>query len=177
VTSPATGAETDAPAPAGAAPPEAAAGSVIDDGPVVVPLANSRWRHLVWAVVGLAAGALFFLAFGPLGKVFGLAFAAGGALAGRSFVRTLVQDAGAIRLGPSQIELPLAPCAGTAAPVPLAEVRHAYLLRRATPFFVAGPLLVVETARGAYTYPRDWFHTDADQRRLAAHINRRLGLP
>jgi hypothetical protein len=145
--------------------------------PVVVPLASSRWRHFAWALVGLGLGVLFLALFGPVGKALGALIAVGGGLAARRFARTLAREAGAIRLGDAQLELPAGPCLAATDVVPLGDVRYAYLLRRSTPFLTSGPVLVVETSRGPFAYPRDWFETDADQRRLAAHINRRLGLP
>ncbi len=152
--------------------PESAAA---DDAMLEVGLTHARWRHLFWAVVGLGLGLLFLWSFGGVGKTFGVLFALGGVVAARAFARTLAHPPGVIRVHAGGLLLPPGPCTGTHVDVGLGDVRHAYLLRRAVPFLVASPMLVVETALGVFTYPRDWFETDGDQRRLAASINRRLG--
>ena len=36
-------------------------------------------------------------------------------------------------------------------------------------------VLVVETARGVFEYPRDWFAGDNDQKGIVTALNRRLG--
>jgi hypothetical protein len=59
--------------------------------------------------------------------------------------------------------------------MPVADLRHAYLLRRALPWNHTGPVLVVETRRGVFQYPRDWFGAENDQKRLSQALNRRLG--
>jgi hypothetical protein len=146
-------------------------------GPVVVPLASGRVRHLVWAWLGLGIGGLFVWMLGPVGQVIGAGALVLGVLAARAFGRTLLHQPGAIELGTDTLVLPDAPCTPGVTRLALSDVHHAYLLRRSAPFLSSAPVLVVETKVGAFSYPRDWFDTDADQRRLAAHINRRVGLP
>ncbi len=38
-----------------------------------------------------------------------------------------------------------------------------------------GPVLVLETKKGVFEYPRDWFAEGSDQRRVVLALNRRLG--
>jgi hypothetical protein len=45
-------------------------------------------------------------------------------------------------------------------------VTAAYFLRRSVPWTKAAPVLIVEVGERAYVYPRDWFRTEADQRRI-----------
>lgn len=150
-------------------------GTAGDEPTLEVELQHARWRHFAWAVVCCALGGFLIWRLGPVGKAIGAFTLFVGLMAGRAFVRTLVHPAGTISLGDEALQLTPEPCAGTRVRVALDDVRHAYFLRRALPWTTSGPVLVLETSRGVYTYPRDWFATDSDQRRLASALNRRLG--
>lgn len=145
------------------------------EGTLEVELAHARWRHFAWAMLGCALGMFFLTGFGPAGAFIGVLLLVGGLMAARSFIRTLVYPAGTISLRDQDIVLPPAICAAMRVTVPLGEVRHAYFLRRALPWTTSGPVLILETQRGVFHYPRDWFAADSDQRRLASTLNRRLG--
>jgi hypothetical protein len=138
----------------------------------VVPLYHARWRHFVWAIVLGGLGALFMVSFSGLGRGAGIVLLALAVWPTIEFARTLAHDAGAIGASTTALALPPRVCAGQRAEVPLAEVKHAYFLRRELPWLTTGPLLVVETRRGTFAYPRDWFASEQDQRRLIVTINR-----
>lgn len=141
-----------------------------------VELEASRWRHLLWGAIGLAIGALMIIRMGELGLILGSIVGILGALSARSFIMTLLHDPGTIAVREDEVVLPEQICSGNSVTVPLGELRHAYLLRRALPWNHSGPVLVVETGRGVFQYPRDWFAAEADQKRVSQTLNRRLGL-
>ena len=142
---------------------------------IFVELTHARWRHFGWAVAGCAIGVLLLIRLGTVGRFLGAVVLLLGLWAARSFVRTLLHPAGALAVKDDELSLSPTLCAGTTLKVPVAEVRNAYLLRRALPWTTAGPVLVLETARGTFEYPRDWFGSDGDQRRLCNALNVKLG--
>lgn len=140
-----------------------------------IDLTAARWRHFGWGAVGIVVGTLMIVRMGQLGLVLGGAVLVAGLVAGRSFVRTLLHAPGTIAVRDGEVALPSELCSGMAVTVPVGELRHAYLLRRALPWNHTGPVLVVETQRGVFQYPRDWFAGENDQRRVWTALNRRLG--
>lgn len=144
-------------------------------GPIEVALEHSRWRQLGWSLAGLALGALLVYKLGIVGQLVGLVLVAASLIALRGFVLTLINEPGRIRIGADEASLPRGLCRANPLIVPFDRVKHAFFLRRAVPWTRTGPLLVVETDQGAFTYPRDWFRSDSDQRRVAAALNHRLG--
>lgn len=142
---------------------------------LVVDLAAARLRHAGWALAGLVIGGVMIARMGEIGLILGGAVVLGGLLAARSFVMSVLHDPGTIAVREGEVILPTEVCSGKTKTVPLAELRHAYLLRRALPWNHTGPVLVVETRRGVFQYPRDWFTGENDQRRVYTALNRRLG--
>jgi hypothetical protein len=146
------------------------------DEPLDVELEHSRWRHFAWAAVfGLFASFLLFRVGGLLGTLLGLVCLALLARSTRHFVLTCLRPAGRILLRGEELHLPRKLHGGDADPLPIGDVKHAYLLRRSVGWTTPGPLLVVETARGRFEYPRDWFSSEGDQRRVAHVVSRRIG--
>jgi hypothetical protein len=142
---------------------------------VEVELAAARWRHFLWAAAGITIGLVMILRMEEIGLVLGGAVLLGGLLSLRSFVMTLIHAPGTIEVRESDVVLPEKVCGRHIRSIPLAELRNAYLLRRALPWNHTGPVLVVETRRGVFHYPRDWFAGEGDQRRVFTTLNRRLG--
>lgn len=140
-----------------------------------VVLEHGRWRHLGWVIGGAAVGAVLLWKLGVVGKAVGVVLLAVSAFHVYRFARTLLRPAGRIELREDSILLPDGLCQKTAHQVPYAQVRHVFFLRRAVPWSRTGPLLIVETSDLVFTYPRDWFSSDSDQRRVAIALNRRLG--
>jgi hypothetical protein len=169
--SPATGVPTDEDARVQAGHPPA----TLADDPLVVPLYHARWRHFIWAVILGGLGGVLVASFGGTGRIVGLVLVALAVSPTLEFVRTLAHEAGAIGVSAQAVKLPPRVCAGRHADVPLDCVKHAYFVRRELPFMTTGPLLVVETTHGSFAYPRDWFASESDQRRLVLSINRRIG--
>lgn len=145
------------------------------DSDLRVTLEHGRWRHFGWVVVGLLGGAFLVWKLGAVGRWVGFAALAWAALNVFRFARTLLRDAGTIDVGDDGVTLPQALCHKDSHEVPYARLRHAFFLRRAVPWTRTGPILIIETDERVFTYPRDWFASDSDQRRVALAINRRLG--
>jgi hypothetical protein len=142
-------------------------------GALAVELEHARLRHLGWMVAGLVLGALMVWKLGTVGRWLGVALALYGAYSGYAVARTLRHPAGTLRVGDDTVELPRGLCAGAPVVVPTAQVEHAYLLRRAVPWTWAAPVLVIEAQGQAFTYPRDWFLSEADQRRVVRALHAR----
>jgi len=145
-----------------------------DSASVEIDLEHGRWRHFGWTLFGLALGIVLVWKLGTVGKGVGILLVAIAAYNGHRFVQTLRHPAGKIRINDDGALLPEGLCRGKSPAIAVDQIRHAYFLRRAVPWTRAGPVLVVETAEQILLYPRDWFHSDSDQRRIATAINRRL---
>jgi len=146
------------------------------DEPLDVELEHSRWRHFAWgAVFGIFASFLLFRVGGVLGILLGIVALALLVRSGWAFVLTCIRPAGRILLRGDELHLPPRLHADGSLALPLGEVKHAYLLRRSVGWTTPGPLLVVETAKGRFEYPRDWFSSEGDQRRVANVVSRRIG--
>ena len=164
--------------PVTGAPPEdsrpPALAAATSDESLQVPLYHARWRHFAWAAILIGLGSLLFVSLGLFGRVVGVALLALAISPTIEFVRTLAHEAGTIGVSSESVALPPRLCAKDSADVPFRDVKHAYFLRRMLPWMTTGPLLVVETGRGTFAYPRDWFASEADQRRVVTTINRRV---
>jgi hypothetical protein len=165
----ATGAETDvSPGRAGTTGRRRGAVTL----PLEVQLEHARWRNFAWAAAGIVVAALLIGLLATVFKWLGALLLAVSGIGVWAFVMTLLHPPGRIRVSEAEVSLARGLCRGVEVTLPLDRVRHAFLLRRATR---TGPLLVVETDDGVFTYPRDWFGSDSDQRRVALALNQRLG--
>ena len=148
-----------------------------DDAPTAsrleIALEHMRYRHGAWMGFGLVTGALLLWKLGTVGKWVGVVLIGIGVVAAYSFVRTLLFPAGTIAVGDDGVALPRGLCKGDPEKMPITEVKHAYLLRRSVPWTRAAPVLVIEARGKAFTYPRDWFVTEADQRRIVRELHAR----
>jgi hypothetical protein len=146
-----------------------------DEPTVTVELESGRGAHLGWAIFGIVGGVVLLWELAIVGKAVGALLLAYGVFRATRFVGTLLHPAGRIAVTDTAIHLPRGLCAEDELVLAPDAVRHAYFLRRSVPWSKAGPILVIETADGAHSFPRDWFASDADQRRIAHALNRRLG--
>ena len=140
---------------------------------LTVVLDGGRWRYLGWSLVGAALGVALIARLGMVGKVAGALFLAIAAANGWRAYRAFRLPAGTFRISDAELAIPPAQW-GEDLFLAAGELRHCYFFRRAVPWGRAGPILVLETANRAFRYPRDWFHSDADQRRVAHALSRRL---
>ena len=138
--------------------------------PVSVTLEHSRWRHFAWTLIGFLLGSMVIAKIGSAGKVIGAGLMLLAGYHGYRFTMTLLKPSGTIKVDSTHVELPLGLCRGKTATFPMAELRHAFLLRRAVSWMSTGPLLVIETGEQVFAYPRDWFASESAQRRIARAI-------
>lgn len=142
---------------------------------VEIPLEHARWRHLGWGAFGLVAGLMLVIKFGIVGQVIGGLLLVTALRNAYLFARTLLFESGTIVVDGEHVVLPLGLCHGKSDTVTIGEVRHAFCLRRAVPWTHTAPLLIVETSKRAYVYPRDWFGSESDQYRILRTIRHHLG--
>jgi hypothetical protein len=133
---------------------------------VSVELAHTRGAHLRWTLIGGALGVACVLALGTLGKVVGLVLLLTAAWAGFKLFLTYRHPPGTIVIDGDDVALPRGLCQGEPSRHTRGEVTAAYFLRRSVPWTRAAPVLVVEAGGKAYAYPRDWFASESDQRRV-----------
>ena len=145
------------------------------DTDVAVSLEHARWRHFGWIAFGAIAGGVLIWKLGSVGKGVGIFLLVIAALNLRSFALTLLNQPGTIRIDGEEASLPRGLCRGAPHTIPVAAIKHAFFLRRAVPWTRSGPILIIETSDQVFTYPREWFASDSDQRRIAVAVNRRLG--
>jgi hypothetical protein len=143
--------------------------------PIEVTLVHARAVDLVWTCASGALGILLLLSLGHLGQIVGLVLLVLGLLHAWRASKTFRYPAGTFRVGPDRLEIPTGLCAGDPLELGENDLQHAYLLRRAVPFTKASPLLVVEARGRAYAFPRDWFASDSDQRRVARALEAARG--
>jgi hypothetical protein len=117
---------------------------------------------------------LFVLKLGSIGQGLGVLLLAIAVLQGISALRTLQHKPGTFEVSEDKISVPTGLCKGKQLSLSESQLEHAFFLRRAVPWSKAGPILVIEAEGKAYTYPRDWFASDSDQRRVAMALNHRL---
>ncbi len=142
--------------------------------PIEVVLEHGRSRHIGWIVFCGVVGVIMVLKLGALGQGLGGILLVIGLLQTLSAIRTLQHKPGTFKVSQSDISLPTGLCKGEQLTISEEQLEHAFFLRRAVPWSKAGPILVIEAAGKAYTYPRDWFASDSDQRRVAMALNHRL---
>ena len=135
-------------------------------GRVSVDLAHTRGSHLRWTLVGGGLGVACVLMLGTLGKVLGLVLLVLAAWAAFKLVLTYRHPPGTIVIDGDDVSLPRGLCQGEPSKHKRGEVTAAYFLRRSVPWTRAAPVLVVEAGGKAYAYPRDWFASESDQRRV-----------
>lgn len=171
MTSPRDAAASTASKPAGKGSPAAASPSPSASkggkpGVVEIELLHARNHHLRWLVLGTVLGVLCVTQLGTLGQLVGVLLLALAAWAGFRVVQTLRHPPGTLVVDGDRVVLPRGLCAGDPLTVRRGEVGAAYLLRKAVAWHQSAPVLVVEATGKVLAYPRDWFASEADQRRV-----------
>ncbi len=147
----------------------------VDDGkPINITLLHGRGRHIGWVLFGGIAGGALLWRFGAIGQVLGAILVAIALQQGYRLVQTLMRSPGTFRVDGDAVQLPIGLCAGPELKLQRQQIDHVFFLRRSVPWTQAGPLLVVEAQGKSYSFPRDWFSSDSDQRRVETALNRQL---
>jgi hypothetical protein len=115
---------------------------------------------------GLVIGALLLSTFGTVAAAAGGILIALGLYHTWFFIRTLRHRAGAVTIDSRTISLPTGLCHRQPSPMAAETLAAAYFLRSAVPWNRSAPVLVIEAGGRAFMYPRDWFASEADQRRI-----------
>ena len=111
-------------------------------------------------------GGLCVTQLGTLGQWVGFVLLALAAWAGFQVVQTLRHPPGTIIVNGDRVTLPRGLCRGQPLDLTRTAVSASYLLRKAVAWHQAAPVLVVEADGKVLAYPRDWFASEADQRRV-----------
>lgn len=150
-----------------ASPPSPETGSAPDpDEPVVVALMPLPGKSHAWAAFCIVFGALLIAKLATVAQWIGAVLVGLGVLLAVRSVLGLVFPAGVLRVDADAVSLPRGRNRPGPVRVPRSAVTAAYLLRHATPWMHTAPVLVVEAAGRAYLYPRDYFASESDQRRV-----------
>lgn len=176
------GADADAPARNGGAPPHDAAGRPRGERsgsrparPTQIELEVSRQRSIGWTIFGLIVGALLIHGLGTVGVWAGIALVAAGAYHAWQVVQTVLHPPGTIAVSEAQVVLPRGLCMPRPVVVAPRDITAIYFLRRSVPWNRAAPVLIVELGERAMAFPRDWFASEADQRHVIHAVLRAKG--
>jgi hypothetical protein len=131
-----------------------------------VELEASRGRSIGWTIFGLLFGALLIWKLGTIGVWVGFVLVAMGVYHAWKLAQTFLHPPGMIAISDREVSLPRGPCAPRPVVVKPSEITSVYFLRRSVPWNHAAPVLVVELGPKAMLFPRDWFASEADQRRI-----------
>ena len=145
--------------------------------PTEVLLYSGRVRLLLVAAIQLALGGLLLFSLGTIGQYIGGILIAFGLLRVLRVVRIGLGAEGVITLAKRAAGLPRKLCGGqdNIDSVETSDILNVFYLRRSLSWIRSSPVLVVETSDRAYRYPRSWFASDYDQRRIGFAFNRALG--
>lgn len=135
-----------------------------------IELEVSRQRSIGWTIFALVLGALLIWKFGTVGRWAGFGLLAYGVYHAARVIQSVRYPAGTIVVSDQQVSLPRGVCLPRPVEVKPHEITAAYLLRRSVPWNHAAPVLVIEIGPRAMTFPRDWFASEADQRRVIHHL-------
>ena len=147
-------------------PASGSADTVAPRGDISVELEPSRQRATSWAIFGTAFGLLLVWKLGTVAVWVGFVLIALGLYRAYQLVRSFMLPAGTIEVSSERVSLPVGVHKGKPLVVKPGEVTAVYFLRRSVPGNHAAPVLVVELGQRALLYPRDWFASEADQRRV-----------
>ncbi|MBK9032883.1 MAG: hypothetical protein IPL61_16695 [Myxococcales bacterium] len=140
------------------------------DGRLAVELFHARGQHLRWIAIGLIVGALCISGLGTLGQGIGVVLVAWGLWNAWQALQTFRHPAGTVVVAGDDVELPRGLCRGAPEKLRKADVTAVYFLRRSVSWTQAAPVLVVEARGHAFVYPRDWFGSESDQRRIVDEL-------
>ena len=126
----------------------------------------SRGSSIGWTVFGIVFGALLVWKLGTVGVWIGIALIVYGIWRALLVVQSFVNPPGTISVSAREVSLPRGLSTSKPYKVAPREVTAVYFLRRSVPWNRSSPVLVIELGPKALPYPRDWFASEADQRRV-----------
>ena len=166
-TSPTNGdARSDAPDPAAARDADKPRGERASVGNLEIELEVTRGRSVSWTIFGFLFGGLLIWKLGTVGVWVGIVLVAMGAYHAWNLIQTFLYPAGTIVVSDREVSLPRGLCVPRPVLAKPSDVTAVYFLRRSVPWNHASPVLVVELGPKAMAFPRDWFASEADQRRI-----------
>jgi hypothetical protein len=161
--------ESAASPPAGNAPktPESDRSS---DRAVAIEFEVFRGPWIGWVVAGGGFGGLLLWKLGTIGQWIGAVLLAMAVWNAVKLLQSLLHKPGIIEVNAERVVLPRGLCRGKPLVLTPSDVTAAYFLRHSVPWNRSAPLLVIEASGVAHTYPRDWFASEADQRRIVSAL-------
>lgn len=133
---------------------------------LTVYLASDRSRRLTWMLSGCAIGGLLLWKFGTVAAALGVILVVVGLYHTWFFVQSLLHEPGSVVITRSKTTLPRGLSRGAPEQIDSSALSAAYFLRHAVPWSKSAPVLVIEAGERAFLLPRDWFASEADQRRI-----------
>ncbi|HEX4420949.1 MAG TPA: hypothetical protein VH165_23695 [Kofleriaceae bacterium] len=139
-----------------------------------IELEASRQRSISWTVIGGIIGCLLIWKLGTVGVWGGFVLVAFAVYHAWNLVQTLLYPPGTIVISEREVSLPRGLSMPRPVTAPRGEVTAVYFLRRSVPWNHAAPVLIVELGERAMAFPRDWFASESDQRRVVQALLRDL---
>ena len=136
-----------------------------------------RGAWIGWLVIGSVLGGLMVVKLGTLGQYLGGVLIVLAAWNGFKLALSLLHKPGTIEVSAERVVLPRGLCRGNPLVLSHAEVTSAYFLRNSVPWNRSAPLLIIEANQIAHAFPRDWFSSEADQRRIISALVARTEEP
>ena len=136
-----------------------------------------RGGWIGWLVIGAVLGGLMFAKLGTLGQYLGGVLIVLAVWNGFKLTMSLLHQPGTIQVNAERVVLPRGLCRGNPLVLTPNDVTAAYFLRNSVPWNRSAPLLIIEANQVAHAYPRDWFASEADQRRIISAIVARTAAP
>lgn len=131
-----------------------------------IELEVSRGISIRWTIMGFVLGGLLIWKLGTVGVWAGFALVAMGAYHAWKLAQTFLHPPGTIVVSDHEVSLPRGVCVPRPVLAKPSDITAAYFLRRSVPWNRAGPVLIIELGPKAMVFPRDWFASEADQRRV-----------
>ncbi|MGE0871781.1 MAG: hypothetical protein AB7P03_24710 [Kofleriaceae bacterium] len=135
-------------------------------GPLEIELEVSRRRSAGWAAFGILFGSFLIWKLGTVGVWVGIVLVVFGVFRTWEVVQSFLYPPGKIVVSDAAVTLPRGLCMPNPLQLTPGDVTAVYFLRRSVPWNRAAPVLIVEVGSRAIAFPRDWFSSEADQRRI-----------
>jgi hypothetical protein len=176
-TSPPAGSEPSGNAPVAVDAPDGKNRDVANLKVVKVDFEVYRGAWIGWLVIGAVLGGLMVAKLGTLGQYLGGILIVLAIWNGFKLAMSLLHKPGTIEVTAERVVLPRGLCRGNPLVLAPGDVTAAYFLRNSVPWNRSAPLLIIEANQIAHAFPRDWFSSEADQRRIISAVVARTEEP